>query len=165
MIRWIQASAYKAYFKAALVLGFVDHVYEVSSDWCERGFELPRARIDAAWFATQQLYTHYGYHQCPVCQWAIKEPTEHLGPDSWCAAELSAQLENLGVYVVMLSPSPQQDGIHLYSVVRPMEIAMGVSSEVGSILEQCPGCHQVVDCGMLEIHQLVGCELAEDLYS
>jgi hypothetical protein len=99
---------YRVYLRAALALGFVDHVYNMTD---RLGALVGKKKMDAAWEMSQQLVEHHGYHACPSCGWAQKKRGEHIarGSDNWCYDE--AFNRRYGVY-----PHDEVDGVPAHNL-------------------------------------------------
>jgi hypothetical protein len=171
VIRRIKAASYSTYFSIAFSLGFKNHVYALSNKWGGTDESATLARGDAAWYATQQLYRHYGYRKCASCEWAVKEPNEHMVRGSWCWEQQE-----------LLHRDPHEDDYGIGPYVPPTTeqvlaqqqrlderctmVTLGLDRELRMNLERCPyGCDETLDCSELEMHELMGCEAAKAMYA
>lgn len=84
----LNLNIFDLYLRTALVLGFVEHVYDMTGKW--GGVVTGKKKCDAAWNASETLTNKHSYHSCPGCKWAVKEEDEHLVPGSWCCDAVAA---------------------------------------------------------------------------
>ena len=74
--------------------GFHQQVQELTSKWDDDTETEDLGRYYLAFLFQQLLVDEYDYHLCPSCEWATKEPNEHLkDPSSYCSKRLPCDEE------------------------------------------------------------------------